>query len=586
MRNILFGSLTVAIATGLTSFGCSSEATPSGSETSNSGELSIALTNVPSDAACLRVSVQGSRSATGLFDIAPGTSSAAFSMARLPVGIASVSAEAYGAACSKIGGAEPLFVTEAPVSVRIDSKEIAQVLLKLIRNGRLSVGVDFEKGPTPYLLPTSTGVVIKDLLTVGDSVGGYKMAGIPDGMGQFDNGDGTFTLLMNQELTSSVGVTRAHGAKGAFVSKWTIRKSDLTVLKGEDLIKNVVVWDSALPGYKPAPAPVAFSRFCSADLPAVSAFWDATSSTGFNGRLYMNGEEVGAEGRAFAHGMDGTSWELPRLGKLSFENSVASAASGLKTVVVSMDDGTGGQVYVYVGNKTNVGAPHEKAGLTNGSLFGIKVTGVAAEDAATGIPGVAPFTLANLGNVENKTGAALDTESVAAGMTTFNRPEDGAWDPSSPNDFYFVTTASFTGSSRLWRLRFADVKSPELGGTVEMMLDGTEGQKMMDNITIDKFGHIYILEDVGSQDHLGRVGRYDIVGDKLTFIAQHDPAKFAPGGAEFLTRDEEASGVIDASDILGQGWFLVDVQAHYATNDVETVEGGQLLAFFDPASKP
>lgn len=423
-------------------------------------------------------------------------SSASFSMARSPIGIASVSAEAFGAQCSKIGGSEPLFVTEAPVSVRIDAKDIAQVLLKLIRNGRLSVGVDFEK-----------------------------------------------------------------------------------------VIKNVAVWDRTIPGYKPAAMGVAFSRFCSADLAPLSAFWDATSSTGYNGRLLLNGEETGAEGRAFAHGMDGTSWELPRLGKTSWENAVAAPASGLKTVVVGTDDSTPGQVYVYAGTKTNVGAAHDRAGLTNGALFGVKVTGIANEEAATGIAGVAPFTLANLGNVENKTGAQNDVDSVAAGVTTFNRPEDGAWDPSSPNDFYFVTTASFSGPSRLWRLRFADVKNPELGGTVEMMLDGTEGQKMMDNITLDKFGHVYIQEDVGSQDHLGRIARYDINGDKLTFIAQHDPAKFAPGGAEFLTRDEEASGMIDASDILGQGWFLLDDQAHYAT-DVETVEGGQMLVLFDPASKP
>ena len=55
------------------------------------------------------------------------------------------------------------------------------------------------------------------------------------------------------------------------------------------------------------------------------------------------------------------------------------------------------------------------------------------------------------------------------------------------------------------------------------------------------------------------------------------------GAAAFLTQDEEASGVIDASDLLGDGWFLVDVQAHYAT-DAELVEGGQYLALFDPAT--
>jgi hypothetical protein len=31
------------------------------------------------------------------------------------------------------------------------------------------------------------------------------------------------------------------------------------------------------------------------------------------------------------------------------------------------------------------------------------------------------------------------------------------------------------------------------------------------------------------------------------------------------------------ADILGEGWYLLDVQAHYAAGDAELVEGGQLL---------
>jgi hypothetical protein len=53
-----------------------------------------------------------------------------------------------------------------------------------------------------------------------------------------------------------------------------------------------------------------------------------------------------------------------------------------------------------------------------------------------------------------------------------------------PNDFYLVATASFTGRSRLWRLRFVDASQPWLGGTATMLLDGSEGQHMMDNIGI------------------------------------------------------------------------------------------------------
>ena len=65
-------------------------------------------------------------------------------------------------------------------------------------------------------------------------------------------------------------------------------------------------------------------------------------------------------------------------------------------------------------------------------------------------------------------------------------------------------------------------------------------------------------------------------------IAQHDPDRFLPGAPNFLTIDEESSGIIPMDDILGTGWYLLDVQAHYNPGDAELVEGGQLLAIHMP----
>ncbi len=64
-------------------------------------------------------------------------------------------------------------------------------------------------------------------------------------------------------------------------------------------------------------------------------------------------------------------------------------------------------------------------------------------------------------------------------------------------------------------------------------------------------------------------------------MAEHDRERFAPGAAGFLTRDEEASGVIPLKGILGEGWYLIDVQAHYGIAG-ELAEGGQLLAIKVP----
>ena len=140
---------------------------------------------------------------------------------------------------------------------------------------------------SPYVLPIAgTGVQFKSVLTTGSVVGATTMAGIPDGLGAFDNGDGTFTLLMNHEIVSSLGGVRAHGGKGAFVSSWIINKADLTVVSGSDLIRNVYTWNQTTQSSNPTPNNstngngISFSRFCSADLPPVGAFYNPSTGLG------------------------------------------------------------------------------------------------------------------------------------------------------------------------------------------------------------------------------------------------------------------------------------------------------------------
>ena len=116
------------------------------------------------------------------------------------------------------------------------------------------------------------------------------------------------------------------------------------------------------------------------------------------------------------------------------------------------------------------------------------------------------------------------------------------------------------------------------------LLNGTEGQQMLDNITPNGRNQIVALEDIGNQPALGKVWLYDIASDTMTQVAQHDPDRFSPGGSNFLTQDEESSGVIDAGAILGEGWYLLDTQAHYPIPG-ELVEGGQLMAMHIPPGK-
>jgi hypothetical protein len=441
-----------------------------------------------------------------------------------------------------------------------------------------------ETGPSssqsPYLIRSQPGVITKSIVTTGDAApGGYRMVGIPDGLGAYDNGDGTFTVLMNHELGSGSGIVRAHGSKGAFVSKWIVRKNDLSIVSGQDLISTLYLWQ----GGAYVAGTTAFNRFCSADLAPAAAFYNASSGKGYDGRIFLNGEEAGNEGRAFAHLTTGTSYQLPYLGRLSWENSVANPNVGDRTVVAGTDDSGGGQVYFYYGDKQSTGNAIDKAGLSGGKLYGLKVSGLVNETDASTVADGTPFTLAALGDASGKTGAQLQTDSVAAGVSGFQRPEDGSWDPNDPHVFYFVTTASFTSNSRLWRATFADPANPAAGGTIDMLLDGTEGQKMLDNITVNDRGQVVALEDVGNNPHIGKVWLYDPASDTLTDIAHHDESRFLAGGSQFLTQDEESSGVIPAP-FLGEGKYLIDVQAHYAT-DPELVEGGQLMVLQVPPGK-
>lgn len=190
----------------------------------------------------------------------------------------------------------------------------------------------------PYVLGSIPEVDTTSIISVGDSLGtrpdgvANHMVGIADGLGAFDNGDGTFTVLMNHELGATLGIVREHGSVGSFVSKLTIDKATLAVTAAEDLSKDVFLYDAATGTY--IEGTTAYARLCSADLASVSAFFNAATGKGTIERIFMNGEESGPEGRAFAHVVTGAeagdSYELARLGNLSYENAVAAPSAATR----------------------------------------------------------------------------------------------------------------------------------------------------------------------------------------------------------------------------------------------------------------
>jgi hypothetical protein len=497
----------------------------------------------------------------------------------------------------------------------------ASLLAAVLVGGRPAVAAlpnDTASSESAYVKPTASGWTVVPLLTVGDRVGtaSYAMVGKPDGLGALAGrmtatGGMTetsryLTLFMNHELATTRGVARRHGTAGAFVSQWTIDLETLRVTNGSDLIARTLAWANG--GWVDRTGTLAFDRLCSADLPKPSALYNPATGRGHKGRMFLNGEET-PEGRAFAHlvtgGARGTSYELPHLGKYSHENVLANPASGDRTVVVSLDDDTPGQVYVYFGTKSATGNPVQRAGLAGGRLYGIRVYdggprygyGPAPRENKGAIQG--RFDLVDLTPYATGSGASLNSASITSGVTDFARPEDGVWATNNPRVFYWATTgATLDGArqtARLYKLTFDSLWDPS-GGTIDLVVDsatltGTDGQtaRGFDNTTFDGAGRIVVQEDGGDNDYIAKTWRIDPVTGSAVQVLESDRSRFTPGAANFLTRKEEHSGVIEITMLVrsaswyqpGRRYYLGTNQAHYWLPG-ELVEGGQLYLFASP----
>jgi Bacterial protein of unknown function (DUF839) len=458
----------------------------------------------------------------------------------------------------------------------------------------------------PYVVPVASGVSIRSLLTVedeGSASNGYELTGVPDGLGAGADGDDGFTLYMNHELEGGAGAVRRHGQPGAHVSTFRIDPETFEVILGSDTIDpGVRYWNYVTRRYQETASPGgrnprqpgdvfppqrdALAKFCSATLSAPDQFM--SSGSGYPGQIYFTNEETDDEGRVFGVLSDGTAQQLPRLGLFSGENTKPAYNRSDTTLAIGTEDTPVGQLHLYEGAKQTDGDAFDRAGLTNGARY---VLDLVDEDVSTDAEfrdayekGTrAEFDLAEVD--WDQSGERQNAEAEAEGLT-LDRPEDGAWDPSRPDTFYFTTTEGGAGADRardgggLWRLTFEDIERPRLGGTIELLLDGSEAPHLNrpDNIDIDMSGNLLIQEDPDDQPHLGRIVAYDIATGARGVLATFDPDRFGEGSANLITHDEESSGIIDAEHAIGPGWFLFNAQVHTPSADPEYVELGQLLA--------
>jgi hypothetical protein len=227
-----------------------------------------------------------------------------------------------------------------------------------------------------------------------------------------------------------------------------------------------------------------------------------------------------------------------------------------------------GSLYVFVATP---GGPTNEAGLPSGSVSGNWV---------------------RLDGVENMTDVELEAASDAAGAFAFDRIEDGAFRPGSPNDFYFDTTGGSTANplGRLYHLalnRYNLLGPAQLTvvfNAAEIITAGGDIAISPDNIGASS-DYLMINEDGTAQSRVvmaakgrnGNIWRLNLHTGAVDNVAElysigRDGIVTAPGVWE-------TSGIISTKSLFGADSWLFDVQAHSPTRapGQNTVEDGQLL---------
>ena len=472
----------------------------------------------------------------------------------------------------------------------------------------VSGGVAYSASLKPnYILPVASGVSIKPLAYTGDKITSTIVRGIPDGMGAYKNAAGDLTLLSVHEMPSYSALNQLSKSStsqwGVSITEFNYSTKTGRITSAKNFIQDIKYYNYNTGAYGDTPiggAPAGttkgldwnISRFCSATLVQAGnlAFKDGATTYGYEGGVFLSGEEDGDSGygRGFAFDMDGHGIQLPRMGLASWENLMPNLKPGINTVVMGNEDGsaTDSQLFMYVGKKTTSGTFADKAGLTNGDVHVMSIPDIANDNAFRAKYGKNNPVAVDFKKTIWNADMATQQKDHADKGTEMSRVEDGEWDPSNPNVFYFITTESNKdpGATKpnpaeptisrdggaLWRLTFVDGQKPELGAKLEMLLDGTEAPYFSkpDNLGLTEDGIVLIQEDPGNNAHVSRIFAFRPSDGKIAVLAEFNKEFFAPDAARLMTIDEESSGIINVTKLLATSssdknhYFFFNAQVH------------------------
>jgi hypothetical protein len=414
----------------------------------------------------------------------------------------------------------------------------------------------------------------------------YQMSGIPDGLGAYracgdeddddsgqswkgvftrgeddedDDGGATVEVLMNHELDGT-GPDSPTGV-GARISQVSLDPRTHAVLDA----------------WYPINGSEGFLRFCSSTLALINGrplYFTGEESTTDNAITHV-GNNLGRGGSSIVLDGETGMWrETRHFGLFAKEN--AKPITGLaRAVVLSTEDGDAvvgnrSQLYAYI-------APNYKDAITGrrGSLYVWK-----SDSAGDGNPSTNDIhegqTLTGrfvpMSQAQNATAATLEAAVQAKSAFDFVRLEDSAISKTSRTRVYIADTGALGSESvrgRIYQLDF-DRNDPRIASLTLIYDDDTRATssdsfKLVNPDNMDTSTRYLVIQEDRNSEHrdaaveggYGRVLLFDIAARKVTrAVARvNTPAALRPG-------EWESSGVINARNLLGKDWWLLDVQAH------------------------
>jgi hypothetical protein len=431
----------------------------------------------------------------------------------------------------------------------------------------------FKTARPAQLVPIAPGVIVDPILSVGDIVPGttYQMSGIPDGLGAYKDGQNRLHVLMNHELGKTFPALPP--GVDARISKVTLNRDTHGVLAATYLFNGSE----------------GFERFCSSTLEVIKGT-----------PYYFTGEEsinAGHDGSSIVMNAEtGQWWETAHFGHFQHEN-VVPALRLSKFVVLSQDDdfriGQPAYMFAYIADSFEDAVSGDPA---KGSLYVWKAldetdTAFTLDKGETIRGEFVPLTQA-----ENTNSTTLKDAATAKGAFRFARLEDGAMAQQHPGQHYFVDTGKVGEATLRGRMYRMDIDpSDPTEASVTLLLDGDRGDDIVNPDNIDTSVHSVVIQEDRESAFRGvhnRVLVYDIKSGTIRPVARVNTTPPLPPG------QWESSGVINAQTLLGNDWWIVDVQAHSTfapqpgpappgiqpTPNTASGEDGQLLALYIPDS--